>query len=196
MESYPPLPENCVELPKAIKSDAGADLVATFIIDAKNGELAYIYYEHWGYRDRPTSQWSWAHPDYDAQLLVDKAEKEHGKYSIESAKAHELLYAQKRMGNDNVVAQMVSNTISYIYYRLYGNTSNEPAVINAIQRDFDSITYGGNTYYCDHLDCYRRMLKVKEVHPEVDFPDVEELRKLIDKYEPLAKDEAWERYIR
>lgn len=197
MESYPPLPESCEELPKAIKSNAGADLVATFIIDAQNGELAYIYYEHWGYRNRPTSQWSWVNPDYDAQPLVDKAEKEYGKYSLESAKAYELLYAQKCMGGDRVVAHMVSNTIMDIYYKLYGETSNEPVIVGAIQRDFDSISRDGNAYYYDKiLISYNRMLKVKELHPEVDFPDIEELHKLIEKYTPLAEEEAIERSMR
>lgn len=119
LESYPPLPENCKELPKAIESNAGADLVAT-----------------------------------------------------------------------------LSNNISEIYYELYGDTSNEPAIINAIKRDFDASTRNSYVYYDRTLKCYQRMLKIKEVHPEVDFPSVEELRKLVEKYTPLAKDEAWERYIR
>ncbi len=194
--TYPSLPECCTELPKAISSESGAKLEATFTIVAESGELAFIQYEHYGYPYQVTSEWYWVNPSYDAKTLVTQAEKEYGRFSLEAARAHERLYAQERVCRDKYVVEMTSNHITHIYLNIYGDTSNEPALINAIKRDFDSIVCDNYCYYGHTLDCYRRMLRIKEVHPEVDFPDVEELRKLIEKLEPLAKEEAWERYTR
>lgn len=186
--TYPPLPEKCLELPKTIDSNSGAVIRASFTIDYKSGELAYIQYEHWGYSDRATNEWYWINPDIDAIPIVEKAEQEYGKFSLEAAKAYELLYTQERIFRDSIGSQMTSNRIAYIYSRLYGDTSNEPDLIRAYQREYDSITRDSYSYYGTTLNILTKMLKVKELHPEVNFPDIEELRKRIEEIKPLAKE--------
>ncbi len=194
---FPPLPENCVEMPESIDGSSGARESVTFAVDRTNGVLAYVVYEHWGYNSRITNQWNWAHPDYDGEVLVAKAIKEHGKISLESAQAHEILYTQKSMGSDRIVAQMACEKASAIYYQLYGHDSNHPAVIEAVVNDFCAITRDSYVYYSRMLSSYKHMLAIKEAHPEVtEFPDIEELRELVAKYEPLEREEAWNRYLR
>ncbi|MFI3301605.1 MAG: hypothetical protein SNH35_05305 [Rikenellaceae bacterium] len=194
--TYPPLPDSCEELPKATKSDSGAKIVATFAIDVENGELAYVYYEHWGYSNQVTNQMSWCNPDYDVKAVVKRTLQEYGEDSVEGAQAYELLYEQQRATIDKYTAMDTSHRITDIYIKVYGETSNEPALIRAVTRELYANVRDSYVYYDRSLTCHKRMLKIKEAHPEVPFADVEELRKKVEELEDLAKDEAWERFIR
>ncbi len=192
---YLTFPENCEVAPVPSHSDAGDKVVVTHLIDDESGELAHIRYDIYETPHRATNVWNLDTTKHNAQIAIFHAKQEFGDISPETAKAYELLYDQYRLSRTSIEAQEVSNQITAIYKKLYGPTSNNPDLIRAYQRDYDSLTTESSIYQRDRLKCLKQMFLVKEAHEEVEFPSVEELQQRIVEAQLLAEKEAWSRFI-
>lgn len=190
--TYGELPENSKKLPEVAHSYVEDKQKFTFTHDCNGGNIAYI--EYCCYKDGCSinDTWEWINPAYSNQRTA----KERERYSVEAANIYERQYEQALASNPyQHQAYDISLIISNIYIRMYGNVSDEPALVEAYRREYNAAQYSRHEYLYK-IKALEKMRSVKYKYPEVDYPNFHEITSEIKSLEPLAIEEGWRYHLR
>ncbi len=192
--SYTLYSKSFKRLPDATSSQDGVKHEITVTLDKTNGKIAYIQYYCHIERHKIGEKWIWKSPDYDSEQLVKKETEEAGKKSIRAAQALERQYAEQ-LCTRPYSAYETSLEISNIYSEIYGKVSDEPALVEAYRREYQSAYYS-SMQYNNTIRALRKMLDVKRDYPDVDYPKFYDIIGEIRRLEPLATEEGWRNHLR